>query len=160
MLISGCASAHGRCFTPEPLTAKRERSALPYSSSPSMTAGTDPSKKSATTSHHGPDSVLSACSPVASKLPSCGWRSKAISSPNATGSTSLSPCPTFCGPFSTTTGPCSMCGFGKPPAPCYGEPANRTLRSASSAPCTVKADSSTSIRTFTSLLPAGARYQA
>lgn len=48
-----------------------------------------------------------------------------------------------------------MCGSGKPPAPCYGEPANRTLRSASSAPCTVKADSSTSIRTFTSLLPAG-----
>ena len=41
--------------------------------------------------------------PAASKLRSSGCRSRVISFPTATGSISPSPCPTCCGPSSTTT---------------------------------------------------------
>lgn len=88
--------------------------------------------------------------PAASKPPSNGYRSRAISSPTATGSTSPSPCHICCGPSSTTTGPCSMRCSGQPPAPCYGGSANRAWRSASSVPCTPTAASSTGVCTFTS----------
>ncbi len=158
--------------------------ALPDFSSPPMMAGTDPAKNSANASRMDPacspavppvweyaatavhqqtaptaaSSARAAsqrpAAPASSKPPSNGWRSRTISSLTATGSTSLSSCPTFCGPFSTTTGSCSMRCSRHPPAACYGGPANRMLRSASSAPCIDKADSLTSIRTFTSLLPA------
>lgn len=92
--------------------------------------------------------------PAASKPQSSGCRSRAISSPTATGSTSPLPCPTCCGPSSTTTGHSSMPCSAQLPGPCYGGPANRALRSVSSAPCTPTGDSSTSIRTFTSPSPA------
>lgn len=92
--------------------------------------------------------------PAASKPPSSGCLSRATSSPTATGSTSPLPCPTSSGRFLTTTGHCSISSFRPPPAPCYAGPANRVWRSVSSAPCTPTGDSSTSIRTFTSPLPA------
>lgn len=92
--------------------------------------------------------------PADSKPRSSGWRSRATSSPTATGSTSPLLCPTCCGRFLTTTGHCSISSFRPPPGPCYGGPANRAWRSVSSAPCTPTGDSSTSIRTFTSPSPA------
>lgn len=92
--------------------------------------------------------------PAVLKPRSSGSRSRATFYPTATGSTSPSPCPTFCGPFSTTTGPCSTPCSGPPPGPCYAGPAGRAWRSVSSAPCIHTAASSTSIRTFICPSPA------
>lgn len=94
--------------------------------------------------------------PAVLKPPSNGYRSRAISSPTATGNTSPLPCPICCGPSSTATGLCSVPCSVPPPGPCYGGPANRAWRSVFSAPCIRTADSSTSIRTFTSPSPAAA----
>lgn len=88
--------------------------------------------------------------PAASKPRSSGCRSRATSSPTATGSTLPLPCPICYGRFLTTTGPYSTSFFRPPPGPCSAGHVSRAWKSASSAPCIPTAASSTSIRTFMS----------